>query len=63
MGLSFPLAFLRETVTHSKGNETSDTRAYRLAMVGALTSPAARDFTYRREGSEPHEGKGEPPEM
>lgn len=61
MGLSFPLACLQETVTRSKGDETSHVWACRLAMVGALTSPAARDLRYHRGGSKRWEGK--PPEM
>lgn len=45
MGLSFPLACLRETVTHDKGNETSYTWACQSATLGALTSAAMRDLT------------------
>lgn len=52
-----------EGVTRSEGNETSHTWACHLAMVGALISTAVRDLTYHREGSEPCEGKGEPPAM
>lgn len=63
MGVSFPLACLRETVTRSKGNETSLHMGLLFGNSGGSYFPCCERSYVPQLRERACEGRGELPEM